>query len=104
VIADPDGGRRLSEGLVLEASVVARLLRIRLLVIDASVVITPARVKGPAPVRTSSGRESPLPPPVRAHPIGEGLAAAERSLSDGAASLAQSRRYQSPSPASPARR
>jgi hypothetical protein len=66
---------RTADGLVVEASVVARLLRIRLLAIDARVVVSPARV---------TGRR-------RAGPIGVRLATAERLIDEGAASLAASR-------------
>jgi hypothetical protein len=85
LIAVPDGGQRLSEGLLVEASVVARLLRVRLLVINASLVVSPAHVQGRMP------EEPPRPPPARRRAIGTGLAAAERSLSEGAASLARLR-------------
>jgi hypothetical protein len=74
-VAIPDGERELSDGLLVEASLVARLLRVRLLAIDARLIIAPARVDGRSP----------------AGPIGARLAAAERSLSEGAASLAASR-------------
>jgi hypothetical protein len=80
--AVPDGGRRLSEGLVVEASVVARLFRIRVLAIDAGLVISPARVTSRSPV---------VAPRARSRAIGAGLAAAERSIGEGAASLAASR-------------
>jgi hypothetical protein len=93
VIAVPDDGRQLSEGLLVEASVVARLLRIRLLVIDASLIVAPARVKGRtrAAVYAADEPVAPDTPRTRARAIGAGLAAAERCLSEGAASLARSR-------------
>jgi hypothetical protein len=77
LIAIPDGDRELSEGLLVEASVVARLMRMRLLTIDASLIVAPARVERRAPVASA--------------PVGARLAAAERSLREGAASLAASR-------------
>ena len=40
--AVPDRRRRLSEGILVEASVLARLLGIRLLKLDATVVLMPA--------------------------------------------------------------
>jgi hypothetical protein len=103
VIVDPDGARRLSEGLLVEASVVARLLRMRLLVVDASLIVAPAHVKGRARAAADTAAEplgadtagEPLgadPPRARAGRIGAGLAAAERCLSEGADSLARSRR------------
>jgi hypothetical protein len=86
--AVPDARRHLSEGLVVEASVSARLLRVRLLVIDANLVIAPAQVKARAP----TGRPAVAEPcQTRARAIGAGLAAAERCLSEGAATLARSR-------------
>jgi hypothetical protein len=82
LIAVPNGGRPLSEGLIVEASVVARLFRIRLLAVDASLVVSPAHVQGRTPavmLRT------------RPRTIGARLVAAERFIDEGAASLAASR-------------
>jgi hypothetical protein len=68
--------------LVVEASVVARLFRFRLLAVDASVVISPAHVHGRSPnVRPRTQRRA----------IGAGLVAAERFIDEGASSLAASR-------------
>jgi hypothetical protein len=72
----PDDGRPLSEGLLVEASVVARLLRIRLLAIDARLIVAPARVQPRA--------QTPVTPRTRSRRIGTGLAAAERILGEGA--------------------
>ena len=89
LIVVPDGARQLSKGLCVEASVVARLLRIRLLVIDASVVVAPADVKGRERPATPAANEplAPVAPQTRSRPIGERLAAAERYLSEGATRL-----------------
>ena len=89
----PDGGRQLSEGLVLEASVVARLLRVRVLVIDANLIVAPAQVKDRTRAATDAAGKAlaPVTPPTRTRAIGAGLAAAERYLSEAAASLARSR-------------
>ena len=81
-IAVPDRRRRLSEGLVVEASIVARLFRFRLLAIDAGLVVSPARVAARSPA---------VAPRTRPRAIGGGLAAAERCLDEGAAHLAASR-------------
>jgi hypothetical protein len=70
------------EEVVVEASVVARLLGIRLLAIEAGVVIRPARLDGRPPIAAR---------PARAEAIGARLAAAERVLDEGAASLEASR-------------
>jgi hypothetical protein len=93
LIVAPDGGRQLTEGLVLEASVVARLLGVRLLVIDANLIVAPAQVKDRTRAATyATGKAlAPVEPPTRTHAIGAGLAAAERYLSEAAASLARSR-------------
>ncbi len=79
LIAVPDDGRPLSEGLLVEASVVARLLRIRLLAIDARLIVAPARVQR----RT----RTPVTARTRSRRIGTGLAAAERMLDEGAAGV-----------------
>jgi hypothetical protein len=83
VIAVPDDGRPLSEGRLVEASIVARLFRIRLLAIDARLIVVPAHVQRPTP--------TPTPTPVtlrtRGRRIGTGLAAAERMLDEGASGV-----------------
>lgn len=48
VVARPDARKSLSEGAVVKASLVARLLGLRLLSIDADVILLPAEA---APVR-----------------------------------------------------
>jgi len=78
----PNARRPLSEGLVVQASVVARLFRVHLLAIDASVVISPAHVHG----RAAAAR-----PNTQRRAIGAGLVAAERLIDEGASSLASSR-------------
>ena len=80
--AIPDAGRHLSDGLVVEGALVARLLGLRLLAVDARLVVAPAAL-----------REPPPPSAVRARPerIGAALTAAERCLDDGAASLEAAR-------------
>jgi hypothetical protein len=82
--AIPVGGRSLSDGVVVEASVVARLFRIRLLSIDARVVISPAHVER---------RPRSRAPHPRSRAIGARLAAAERVIDEGAESLASSRAH-----------
>ena len=79
LIAVPDDGRPLSEGLLVEASVVARLLRIRLLAIDARLIVAPAHVQ--------RGTRTPVTPRTCSRRIGTGLAAAERILDEGAAGV-----------------
>ena len=79
LIAVPDDGRPLSEGLLVEASIVARLLRIRLLAIDARLIVAPAHVQR----RT----RTPVTLRTRGRRIGTGLDAAERMLDEGAAGV-----------------
>jgi hypothetical protein len=74
LIAVPDDGRPLSEGLLVEASIVARLLRIRLLAIDARLIVAPAHVQRRTPTLVT--------PRTRGRRIGTGLAAAERMLDE----------------------
>jgi hypothetical protein len=79
LIAIPDDGRPLSEGLLVEASIIARLLRLRVLAIDAKLIVTPAHVQ----------RRTRTPVTLRARDrrIGTGLAAAERMLDEGTAGV-----------------
>jgi hypothetical protein len=93
LIAAPDGAKQLSEGLVVEASVVARLLRIRLLAIDARLIVAPAAVEGRtrAAARGADAMLAPVTPPTRTRATGAGLTRAARLLSEAAASLAASR-------------
>jgi hypothetical protein len=77
---------------------VARLLGIRLLALDAKLVVAPAEVQG----RTRPTADSAVAPPARVRAIGAGLTAAERSLAEGTLSLAVARG--TASDANPARR
>jgi hypothetical protein len=101
--AVPDRRRRPSDGLVAEASIVARLLGIRLLTLRATVVVCPADVTAPAASGSRAARPGPRPPlgspaapaarpgpPART--AGRGLAEAVRALDESAAILAASRR------------
>jgi hypothetical protein len=95
-MAIPDRGRRLSEGVLVDASIRARLLGIRLLTIDATVVLAQADVTALSPAADD-------PPPrtsVRSARIsrnrsaatGHGLAEAVRSINEGVELLAEARR------------
>lgn len=95
VTATPDGKRRLSEGFLVEASVLARLLGIRLLRLEANVIVSPAALRRAAPIDydapVRSSVEAPALPPARSAAIGGRLANAERIIDEGAASLAAAR-------------
>jgi hypothetical protein len=85
----PDGRRRLSEGALVEASVVARLLGVRLLRLHATVALAPAEVRpAPGPVRDvtlTAPRRRPGAP-------GRRLPDAVRSIDEAAEILARTRR------------
>jgi hypothetical protein len=87
--------RRPTDGLLIEASIVARLLGIRLLTLDATIALAPADVTA----RPSSPRASPVAPPrpagvppTQSGAMGRGLADAVRSINEGAELLAEARR------------
>jgi hypothetical protein len=97
----PDSSRRPSDGVVAEASIVARLLRLRLLTLNATVVVSPAVVTEPsrhrqAPPATPPARDGRAPlyvaPAAATAPIGRRLAQAARSVDESAATLAEARR------------
>jgi hypothetical protein len=91
--AIPDRRRRPSDGLVVEARIVARLLGLRLLTLDATVVVVPAEVTTPTP--TGGGTQPRAParsdgaPPERGA-VGS-LSEAVRRIDEGAAILAEVR-------------
>lgn len=94
--AVPDRRRRLSDGVLVEASILARVLGIRLLTLDTTVVLVPADVRAPStashdpPARTSA--PSSGVPPTQSGAAGHGLAEAVRSINEGAELLAKARR------------
>jgi len=78
---------------VAEASIVARLLRLRLLTLDATVVMSPAAVMAPAgrPRAAAPLLDGPRSPPAPAAPVGRRLALAARAVDESAAALAAAR-------------
>jgi hypothetical protein len=86
--AVPDRRRRVSDGVLVEASILARLLGIRLLTLDATLVLVPAVVS--APPRTPPRRTRA--PRARPAAVGRGLAEAVRSINEGAELLDEARR------------
>ena len=96
LMAIPDRRRRLSEGVLVDASIRARLLGIRLLTIDATVVLAPADVTAPSvaahdPPQRASVRSSGISR-NRSAATGHGLAEAVRSINEGVELLAEARR------------
>jgi hypothetical protein len=92
--AAPARRRRLSDGVLLEASVLGRVLGLRILTLRATVVLAPATVTTPAeadpPARVDGRRSGAAPPRRRAG--GRELAEAVRRIDEGAELLAEARR------------
>jgi hypothetical protein len=95
--AVPDRRRHLADGILVEASILARLLGLRLLTIHATVVLAPADVTAPS---ASAARGSPVRRSMRSsgRPPGSlvagrrGLAEAVRTINEAAELLAEARR------------
>jgi hypothetical protein len=93
--AVPDPRKRLSDGVLVEACLRARLMGIPLLKVEATVVLAPAGLREPTspppelPSRTSA--RSSRAASTRSAP-GQGLAEAIRRIDEGAALLADARR------------
>ena len=86
----PDRHRRLSQGVLVEGSILAHLLGLRLLRLEATVVLMPADVNtstGPRP----AARQSSHSPPRRSTRPRRGLADATRDIDEGARLLARAR-------------
>ena len=90
--ATPDRRRRLSDGVLVDASIHARLLGLRLLTIDASIVLVPADVMAASPASQPPAPRSAGPSRRRSGATGPRLAQAVRSLDEAAELLAETRR------------
>jgi hypothetical protein len=94
--ATPDRRRSLSDGVLVDASIHARLLGLRLLTIDATIVLVPADVRPASPAALPpaehKGQRSAAPTPRRSVAAGPRLAQAVRSINEAAAVLAETRR------------
>jgi hypothetical protein len=94
--AIPDRRRRLSDGVLVDASIHARLLGLRLLTLDASIVLVPAELsatsRGAPPAAQRRAPRSSSPAPRRAVAAGPRLAQAVRSINEAAEVLAETRR------------
>jgi hypothetical protein len=94
--AIPSRRKRLSDGVLVEASVLGRVLGVRILTLRASVVLAPAEVTA----ASSANRDLAVRAAARASPIrptqpraaGHGLAEAVRRIDEGAELLAEARR------------
>ena len=93
VAVAPDRRRRLSDAALVEASIAARLLGIRILTVNATVALMPADLTAATPSRaahasTGSSGDSR----GRSRASGPRLADAVRNLSEGAELLAEAQR------------
>ena len=94
-----DGHGRLSQGVLVEASVVARLLGLRVLTLEATALLAPADLRaGPAAQAEVAGAPRPVAPVARTAAARRGLAEAVRDLDEGARLLEQARRSRDPRP------
>jgi hypothetical protein len=88
-----DGHGRLSHGVLVEASVLARLLGLRLLTVEVTALLAPAELRaGPAVRDERAGAPKPVAPVRRTAGARHGLAGAVRDLDESARLLAQARR------------
>jgi hypothetical protein len=84
----PDPRKRLSDGVLVEARIRARVLGIPLLKVEATVVLTPAGLKTPI----SAPRDLAIQSSAQSRIFGQGLAEAVRSIHEAAELLADTRR------------
>jgi hypothetical protein len=77
--------------VLVEGSILARLLGMRLLRLEATVVLTPADVTTSTGPRRAARRPSGASPPRRSAVPRRGLADAARDIDEGARLLAQAR-------------
>jgi hypothetical protein len=94
--AIPSRRSRLSDGVLVEALVLGRVLGVKLLTLRASVVLAPAEVTAASSAQRALGIRPDRPPsrtaPVRRLAAGSGLAEAVRRIDEGAELLAEARR------------
>ena len=95
--AVPDRNRRLADGVLVDACILARVLGLRLLTLEARVTVLPADVTKPASARPDSQRprtavRSSAVDSGSSGAVGPGLADAVRCINEGAAILAEVRR------------
>ena len=92
----PDPSRRLSEGVLVEACIRARLIGIPVLKIDAMIALAPAGLTSPISGRADKATRGSAPSSgaasTRSAIRGQGLAEAVRRINEGAELLADARR------------
>jgi hypothetical protein len=96
VSASPTGARRSSDGILIEASILARVLGLRLLTLDATITLVPAEMTTPSSVASGrSGHPTTLrraSPAARSRVAGGSLARAVQTIDEGEHLLGESRR------------
>jgi hypothetical protein len=89
----PERGGRRADARLVEASVTARLLGMRILTLDATVLLAPADLRAATPLVRDRAAHAPARPsgdsPVRPGSAGHRLADAVRTLDEGARLLAE---------------
>jgi hypothetical protein len=93
--AVPSRRKRLSDGVLVEALVLGRVLGMRILTLRASVVLAPAEVTSPTSADRAALPPAARPPglvPARRPVAGRRLAEAVRRIDEGAELLADARR------------
>lgn len=88
----PNRRRRPSDGVLVEASIVGRVLGLRLLKLDAMVVLVPADVTPPSSPARARRPPSSSSAPARIATGRSRLAEAVRNIDEGAEVLADARR------------
>lgn len=97
LVVVPDADRRLGDGVVVRATVLARVLGVKLLRLEADVVLAPAELRAPALPHPAVGVDGDRPDVVRGPPLERRrpphgrLADAIRMLGEADASLARAR-------------
>jgi hypothetical protein len=90
--AVPDQRRRLADGILVEATILARVLGIRILTINTTLVLVPADVRSsssaPLHQSTHASALSSSIPSMRSGAAGRRLATAVQSINEGAELLA----------------
>ena len=92
----PAGARRPGDGILIEASILARVLGLRLLTLDATITLVPADVRTPSSIaRDRPGHaitQRRGSPAARRRAAGGDLARAVETLGEGERVLAEARR------------
>ena len=94
--ATPDRRKRLSDGVLVEASLLARVMGVKLLTIDATVALVPADITASSSAVHVTpdgvpGRSRAIAP-ERSPVAGQGLAEAVRRIDEGAELLSRAQR------------